>query len=477
MKIKNRSELLHTLRESCAYRGKPDLAEVKVFIAEQGIDLVDADDKPIDLETVWAKTVRIGVTADAGEDVEVSKSAPADGDSLPEGEATKRSRLFAAHKHAAIRGEGVTVASVKALASANSRKRYNAKAAQGLAKFGDAEAMEAFNAAYRQTCLELCPGVKAYYPEAQREADRDICGKDGSELVNTLGGALVADDFRKNLIYATEPYGIARFVANVVNMTGGNTIFPRKTGIITMTATAQTGTLSSADNTYDNVQLTAKQYGVIIKSQRQLFSVAAIDVGDDIATSILEAYYKRCDQNYFLGDGTSTYNGDAGLAVALPSSAYLAAGSAWSAVTKDAFSNAPGFVENADMSRCVWVMSRQAYYQTVVRLGLALGGNTASNFIDGSFGKTMGSILGTPCYFSQVLPTASPATTVPWAYFGDFTGASMLGIRTQLEITPSSEAGFAQNQIWTRGVAEIAVNIHGDGRASTYGPIVALKTT
>jgi HK97 family phage major capsid protein len=58
-------------------------------------------------------------------------------------------------------------------------------------------------------------------------------------------------------------------------------------------------------------------------------------------------------------------------------------------------------------------------------------------------------------------------------YFGDFVGGSMLGDRQQLAVEYSRERYFDSDQSAWRGTARIAVNIHGDGKGSTYGPIVA----
>jgi hypothetical protein len=62
-------------------------------------------------------------------------------------------------------------------------------------------------------------------------------------------------------------------------------------------------------------------------------------------------------------------------------------------------------------------------------------------------------------------------------YFGDYLSASMLGDRREVTVATSEHAYFTSDGFGVRAISRFTVNIHGDGRASTYGPIVALKTT
>ena len=46
-----------------------------------------------------------------------------------------------------------------------------------------------------------------------------------------------------------------------------------------------------------------------------------------------------------------------------------------------------------------------------------------------------------------------------------------------LTIATSDQFRFDYNQLAVRFVSRFAVNVHGDGRGSTYGPITAIKTS
>jgi HK97 family phage major capsid protein len=102
----------------------------------------------------------------------------------------------------------------------------------------------------------------------------------------------------------------------------------------------------------------------------------------------------------------------------------------------------------------------------------------SSQFKDISSGNLGGgTFMGYDVQFVQVMPTvaAASATHFP-CYFGDFVGGSMIGDRQDLTIATSEHALFSTNSVAVRGVARFNVNIHGDGRGSTYGPIVGFKT-
>jgi HK97 family phage major capsid protein len=454
----NRFELLALLRKNYGFKDeKPTLESVKAYTDANGIEFVKGG-KAVDIEKAWS-TKASATIATSDVDVEVEDK--------PSRKSAEQDILS---KSKTVRTEGAPAVhgtSVKA-------KAYDARAIQGKTAFECADAMTQFNAAYRLKAAEL-----NRFDYAQKANDLDIVGKDGTELVNSLGGALVYTMFQNQMIYLTEPYGAARKVANVVNMSGGGSLYPRKTGIVDMTHMSQGATIASGDNTYDNIELVPKQCGVLIKTNRNLWLNSAINVQDDIAKSIVEAQLKREDKDYFLADQTAAYGAQQGLVSALPSGAYInGSGNAFSAITMADFDAIEGSVENVDPARCTYIMSRQAFARVCKRLAYAAGGNSTGDFIEAQYipNTNEGTFRGTRVIFSQVLPTVSASGAVV-CYYGDFASASMLGDRLKLEVTPSEHAGFSANQIWTRGLSEFCVNIHGDGRASTYGPIVCLKTT
>lgn len=489
--IKDCGDLLAYLRDE-GYKGKAILADVEAFITDTlgGLELNDPKTgKAVELKDIFnkKKSARTG-SADGSEEVEVDDTEPETKRATGGGNV---SRVLAANaKASGLASREERTFSIKDFRTRLASKRYERAIKAGTSRFAEIEDMQAFNAAWRQKMLQLCPTIdsEGVYSKTMQDEDRSIIGKDGTELVNTLGGALVATDFRPDMIWLTEPYGICRSLANMVPMTGGQTRFPRKTGIPTFTHASQGTAMTAQDINYDNVELIPKQIYGIVKTNRQLFAHSAISIGDDIASSMLEAYWNRIDGDYFNGTGAAASGNQIGLAGyflgAYTGSIIYTTSNAWATTTKDNFESLLGVVTNCNPARFAFVMSRQAFALTAMRLAIAVGGTQPGQFLSARYidGSNMGQLLGYPVYFSASLPTATPSSSSGtataasiWCYFGDFQGSTMVGIRDQLEITPSEHAGFVNNQIWTRGVGDVAVNIHGDGRASSAGPIAALS--
>ena len=205
----------------------------------------------------------------------------------------------------------------------------------------------------------------------------------------------------------------------------------------------------------------------------ELMDDAAISVSDMYARGFAKGIAKLEDQCYFLGDGTTTYGGIFGLANALPSTAFFdATGTAWTSHVQADIDGLIATVENDDLSDACFVCSRQ-YYITVMKPMIAATGRGSMNeflTVNGLGGPADAQWCGWPVYFSQVLPTVT-ATTSKCVYFGNFRAASMLGDRKQLMIATSSDRYFDTDEIGLRAIQRFAINIHGDGRGTTVGPI------
>lgn len=451
-----------------------DLAAVKQFVSDNNIDLLDDEPgkgKPIDLDALHAKSNERRVI--------VAESVPTPKANQPKAPLSRAARL---DDDDAPRGPAIHVAGSKRF-TGSAKKAYEVKAASagiGLkpnqTRFADADTAEFFGAAMRLGFATRSLNGQAY---SQRANDEEIIAKTGSEFNPTTGGVLVPPEYRAQLIYLREMYGVTRQVANVVAMSRDHVDQPRITGINAMAPIGENGTLSVGDDNTDLVGLTAKKWGRLARFPNELLDDAAISVVDIFSSTLVEAQTKAEDQTYFLGDGTATYNQDVGLANALPSGAYISAsGSAWSNITEADINKLIGSVENVDITRCGFITSRQYYAQVMQPMYTSNGRGFQSEFRS-MFGLTSGQGAewkGWPVLFSQVLPTSS-ASASKGLYFGDYLSASMLGDRREATVATSEHAYFTSDGFGVRAISRFTVNIHGDGRASTVGPIACLKTT
>lgn len=440
-----RKTLIDSLKAN-GLTGEVTIDSAKAYIAKldaEGIKFTDADGAAIDVDTVWSTFSAVKV-ADDVTGVKGSKAphaAIADNDEPVSGGTPQRFSI-----------------------GNNVKKAYQAKIKSGRAVFHDADQAEAFGSWARLALL----GTYDY--GSQKRADIEICRKTQVEFNNQLGGALVPIEFLPNLVWLTEQYGIARKVANVVPMSRDVMTVPRKTGLASMVPIAEAGTITGLDNSYNNVTLTAKKYGVLYQISRELMADSAINIADDVARSIAESQAIAEDNAYFLGDGTSTYANQVGLTAGLPSGAYLT-GVAWGTLAVSDFTTAMGRVENVNPARLAFVCSRQFFAQVMLKVD-----KTANQFKELTMGGLGGdaTFLGYPVFFSQVMVKAT-GSNVKSCYFGDFTGGTMLGDRRQLEIQTSDQFYFNADSLAVRGTSRFCVDIHGDGRGSTYGPIVCIQ--
>lgn len=444
-----RKTLIDTLRAN-GMTADATLDNVKSYAAElaaKGIDLQDDNGNAIDIDAIWSQKSAIKIPADMS----------AKGTQSP---------------HSAIADAATDSVGPQRFSIGNvNRKAYANKIKSGRAAFSDVDQAETFGAWARSTIA----GQRGF-EYGSKKADLDIVGKAQVEFNNQLGGALVPAEFLPNLVWLTEQYGVARKLANVVPMSRDVMNVPRKTALNAMVAVTEAGTITANDNSYSNVSLTAKKYGNLFQVSRELLADSAINIADDIARSIAEAQAIAEDQAYFLGNGSGTYASQVGLIAGLPgfggTSGAYPTGEAWSSYDIADFTLMMGRVENINPARLAFACSRQFFAQVMLKLD-----KTANQFKELTMGGLGGdaTFLGYPVFFSQVMPTANSAA--PGVYFGDFTGATMLGDRRQVEIATSDQFYFNSDSLAIRGTSRFCVNIHGDGRGSTYGPIVALVGT
>lgn len=477
----NRAKLLALLK-SLGYTGDDDLAKVKAWLATQNIELKTAAGAVISVDDAWATKAVTVVQDDEDKSTKAEEKADADDDEDTEGKSLKDTK---------VGGKGFQLSPASADANRQPptlngmtplnhkriqfRKAYDFRAKNGSAAFVDSEQAEGFRAWVRLTSSRL--HNQGY---ASKAYDREFLVKVGVEYINSSGGALVPDEYMAQLIYLTEQKGAARKLANVVRMNSDVGVFKRKTGIAAMTPVGEAAAITAADNSYDNVELVARKWGVLMRFSRELMEDSSLNLADDAASSIAESQAAAEDNAYFLGDGSATYNGVLGLKTGLRSGAYVSAtGSGWSAMVPSDFTNLLGVVENVVSGRLKWAGSRQFFYQVFAKntVGVATytGGNTTDNIAAGM--DMSRGYLGVPYVEAEQMPITTAGSELPSVYLGDFVGHSMLGDRRMLEIVSSDQRYFDTDEIAIRGTSRFAINIHGDGKTGTYGGIVAATST
>lgn len=449
----DRKSLLEAVK-GLGYTGKADKESVKAWLVESGYDpdaIESSDGEAHKIDEVWEKAAKVGVKAAAPEPEPVKKGG----------------------------GFGVISKGYSQSKADYAKKSYERRAREGKTVYADADIAELAGAWFRLSAM-TASGERPY---SQRDADIAIITKASSTFANVSAGALVPSEFVAEVIDLAERGGALLRAAGVTRMTANSTVYPRQTSDDEFTCLSEGGSIPENDTKYGPVELVPREWGFISRYSNALLDDAAVSVSDEFGKKVAKAWGRTVDNVVCNGDGTSTYGGTVGLTANLPSGAYIAQGTSntWASQTIDDFMKVIGSVENVgdDLS---FVCSRQYYHQVMARIALKQGGVNAAETVRGLVPTSMASdgpnamFLGYPVYFTPKMPTAT-ATSHRSCYFGDFKNAMKIGLRRELQVQSSEQRYFDQNQIAFRAIARFAVNVHGDGKGSTFGPIVALKTS
>lgn len=485
--IKNRKDLIRFLVDQCGYKGPTDsLQSVKSFISdpENLIDLRDEKDRPVDIDRLWAKTVTITVAADAGEDVVVSDASQTEAEEMDEDEmeeeskSRKRSRSRVSRVNSGTETKGYHNGGLRKGTSVWAKANYARKIRDGRTVFSDADCAEAAGAWFRQVHAAAARAKGATFDYRHDALDREIVQKVGLTTINSGGGFLVPEDFRADLIYLAEQRGAARRLATVETMTRDRQTFPRNTSETAASHIGEGNGMTAADDTGDNVTLSAKLVGRLVKVSNSLLEDAAISVVDRYGAIFVNGFLKREDDDYILGDGGATYGGNVGLDNALPSGAYktVATGTTFATLTIADIMSVIGIVECVNPGNIALCMSRQCYFQAFMRLAASAGGVTAGELTAGwgAFGGSADALWnGYPVIFCQSANTTG-TTGQKIFYAGDFKAGSKLGDRRTLSVQTSEHRYFDEDNTAIRATARVAQNIHLDGGTApnSIGPIV-----
>lgn len=312
-----------------------------------------------------------------------------------------------------------------------------------------------------------------------------------SEGVNESGGFLVPEEFGNDLIDLREIYGVFRRNAKIVPMASDSRSDPRRTGGLTAYFANEGDAITASDKGWDRVNLAAEKLTCLARYSNEVNEDAVINMGDDLAGEIAYAFAVKEDACGFIGDGTDTYGGMQGVTTKLKglngtianiAGLTVATGTGYatnyaSIVLTDFEAVAGNLPVYADTARAKWYCHKSFYWNVMVKLALAAGGNAGSNIENGSAKK----FLGYDVEFVQIMPKTSAVSQV-CALLGDLSLAASFGSRRDTTIAVSEHSRFANDQLEIRGTERFDINVHDVGNWSATaasrvsGPIVGLIT-
>lgn len=284
-------------------------------------------------------------------------------------------------------------------------------------------------------------------------------------------GTLVPPEFETAVIRLVESYGVIPRYARVRNMGSDLLSVPRRISGMTAYAVGEAAEITTSEPNYAPINLVARKWATLTRISSELNDDAVISIADEIAIEAAQGHALAADQAGFLGDGTGTYHGVVGLANALNAGAVVTAstGNTDATTTIAVFQSAAGKLPEFPGINPVWFVSKPVFWNVMARLQLAAGGN---NYVDLGAGPVL-QFLGYPVVFAQVLPKTIGSST-KFAYFGDLSMASTLGMRRSLTLASDPSRYFERDEIAFRSTMRWDYVVHERGSASEAGPIVSL---
>lgn len=297
-----------------------------------------------------------------------------------------------------------------------------------------------------------------------------------STTTNSAGGYLVPEGFENAIINLREEYGVFRQNARVYPMTEPIVYVPRRQSGFTAYYVGENSAGTESDASFSQVKLDAKKLMILTRLSQELSDDAIIQLADFVAQEMAYAFAVQEDQAGFLGDGTSTYGGILGLRNA------LLAGSTVTAIAGDNtfeelefafFQNAVGKLPRFPGIRPAWYVHNALYWNAMVRLANAAGGNNIASVQAGPTGL---SFMGYPVVLVNALPSAlSDLASTVVGFFGDLAMTATLGSNAGISIVTDSSRYFEYDQIAVRCTQRYDIVVHEVGTASAAGPMIALK--
>lgn len=295
----------------------------------------------------------------------------------------------------------------------------------------------------------------------------------------TGGGYLVPTPMSNAIIDVRALAGVSRQLARVMPMTSETLTVPRKTAGTTVYYPGEAGSTTASDQTWGQIQLTAKKRAILSKISQELRDDALIAIVDDLVSQMGLDFAIKEDSEFVNGDGTSTYGGERGLlnllgAGGVYTPANSTGKSVWTGLTMAEFNLTQAKLPSRYQARgTAWLCSSEFYYGVMLPILAAGGGNTMAMLEAG--GAMVPAFMGKRVYITDQMPRTT-ATSQVSALFGSFSDAAMIGDRGGVSIKQSEHLNFDQDVLAVLATTRYDINVHDSGDGSNAGAYVGLST-
>ena len=155
-------------------------------------------------------------------------------------------------------------------------------------------------------------------------ADHGVESRVQAGGVNSLGGVLVAPEMASEIVRLVEEFGAFPQYARRVSMNSDTLVIARRTGGLAARPVGENVEVTASDVTFDNIELSAKIWGVANRVPNSLLEDSIIDLADAMAVEVAQAFAEAFDNAGFIGDGTSAYHGVTGVCTKVLDAAHTA---------------------------------------------------------------------------------------------------------------------------------------------------------
>jgi len=312
--------------------------------------------------------------------------------------------------------------------------------------------------------------------------DTDVDSRAMGESINTAGGFIVPDEFERSIIDLRERYGNARRNCRIKPMASDHSNEPKKTGGLTAYPVGENSQLTESAQTWGNVELTAKKWGVLLRISSELSEDALINLAEDIASDAALAFATAEDQACIDGDGTSDYHGIVGIRTKMIDGdhtySYVEAagtGDNWSEVDAADLTNVMAALPQYARQGAKWHCSPLAKVAVFDRLSSAGGGNTIVTLEQGA--SLRPKYMGYPIEEWPAMPTDDSGAALNakiMLIFGNMQMSSKMGVRRGITVKTLGERYADYDQIGIIATERMTIVHHTIGDGSARGPVVGL---
>lgn len=298
------------------------------------------------------------------------------------------------------------------------------------------------------------------------------------EGINSAGGFLVPEEMDSELVTLREEYGVFRREARVIPMSSDTRVVNKRLQGLTANWIGEGAPIPKTQQVFGSNKLVAKKLGVLTEISSELNEDSLVNLGDEAADEIAQAFAFAEDRAGFLGTGTGEFGGVVGLDTILADATFQQAdmGSVTTYATVGlpevvaAFRKLPAWA--ASRNNIKIYCSKSAWHGVFERLAAVAGGNTMQTLADG---LRVPQFLGYPVVWTQVIPVSETGGAT-FAFIGDLRLASYFGDRRSTSVDFSNTGGDAweNDLIAVRATERVDIVNANVGSATASGAVIKL---